>query len=111
MASMEFALAALRSVDPGEKPNITLVARTFGVSQSGLFKRFHGLTGSKEEQYNKQRILTTTQSKALIKWINQLIERGLPPTNSMLANLQEKYLVKSLGKTELHAGSRLIRIR
>ena len=67
MASMELALAALRSADPGEKSNISLVARTYGVSQSGLYKRFHGITGSKEEHYNTQRILTTSQSKALIK--------------------------------------------
>ncbi|EED23179.1 conserved hypothetical protein [Talaromyces stipitatus ATCC 10500] len=98
MASMELALAALRSADPGEKPNISLVARTYGVSQSGLYKRFHGVTGSKEEQYDKQRILTTTQSRALIKWINQLTERGLPPTNSMLANFAREISGKEPGK-------------
>jgi AraC-like DNA-binding protein len=86
MASMELALAALRSADPGEKPNISLVARTYGVSQSGLSKRFRGVTGSKAEQYNNQRILNNMQSSALIKWINQLTERGLPPTNAMLEN-------------------------
>jgi len=98
MASMELALAALRSADPGEKPNISLVARTYGVSQSGLYKRFHGITGSKEEHYNTQRILTTSQSKALIKWINQLTERGLPPTNSMLANFAREISGKEPGK-------------
>ncbi|EED12682.1 pogo transposable element, putative [Talaromyces stipitatus ATCC 10500] len=98
MASMELALAALHSADPGEKPNISLVARTYGVSQSGLYKRFHGVTGSKEEQYDKQRILTTTQSRALIKWINQLTERGLPPTNSMLANFAREISGKEPGK-------------
>ncbi|KAL3712911.1 hypothetical protein TMatcc_001613 [Talaromyces marneffei ATCC 18224] len=98
MASMELALAALRSADPGEKPNISLVTRTYGVSQSGLYKRFHGVTGSKEEQYDKQRILTTTQSRALIKWINQLTERGLPPTNSMLANFAREISGKEPGK-------------
>ena len=95
---MELALAALRSADPGEKPNISLVARTYGVSQSGLYKRFHGITGSKEEHYNTQRILTTSQSKALIKWINQLTERGLPPTNSMLANFAREISGKEPGK-------------
>jgi hypothetical protein len=98
MASMELALAALRSADPGEKPNIILVARTYGVSQSGLYKRFYGVTGSKEDQYDKQRILTTTQSRALIKWINQLTDRGLPTTNSMLANFAREISGKEPGK-------------
>jgi hypothetical protein len=52
MASMELALAALRSAEAGEKPNISLVARTYSVSQSALSKRFRGVTGSKEEHYN-----------------------------------------------------------
>lgn len=98
MASIELALAALRSADPGEKPNISLVARTYGVNQPTLSKRFRGVTGSKEEQYNKQRLLNDAQSRALIKWINQLTERGLPPTNSMLVNFAREISGKEPGK-------------
>jgi hypothetical protein len=98
MASIELALAALRSVEPGEKPNISLVARTFGVSQSNLSKRYRGVTGSKEEQYNNQRLLNNAQSRALIKWINQLTEQGLPPTNSMLENFAREISGKQPGK-------------
>jgi hypothetical protein len=98
MASYELALAALRSLEPGEKPNIRLVARTYGVDPSNLSRRFRGVTGSKEEQYNKQRLLTNEQSRALIKWINQLTERGLPPTNSMLANFAREISGKEPGK-------------
>jgi AraC-like DNA-binding protein len=66
MASMELALTELWSAEAGEKPSISLVARTYGVSQSDLSKRFRGVTGSKEEHYNNQRLLNNTQSRALI---------------------------------------------
>jgi hypothetical protein len=98
MASMELALAALRSAEAGEKPNISLVARTYGVSQSALSKRFQGVTGSKEDHYNNQRLLNNIQSKALIQWINQLTERGLPPTNAMLENFAREISGKEPGK-------------
>ncbi|EEA22190.1 pogo transposable element, putative [Talaromyces marneffei ATCC 18224] len=98
MASYELALEALRSLKPDEKPNISLVARTYGVNQSNLSKRFRGVTGSKEAQYNNQRLLSKEQSRTLIKWINQLTERGLPPTNSMLENFAREISGKEPGK-------------
>ncbi|KAL3707621.1 hypothetical protein TMatcc_005602 [Talaromyces marneffei ATCC 18224] len=98
MASYELALEALRSLKPDEKPNISLVARTYGVNQLNLSKRFRGVTGSKEAQYNNQRLLSKQQSRTLIKWINQLTERGLPPTNSMLENFAREISGKEPGK-------------
>lgn len=98
MASYELALEALRSTPPGETPNISLVARTYGVNQSNLSKRYRGVTGSKEAQYNNQRLLSKEQSRELIKYINLLTERGLPPTNSMLANFAKDICGKEPGK-------------
>jgi Tc5 transposase DNA-binding domain len=62
------------------------------VDPSNFSKPFRGVTGSKKAQYNNQKIL------ALIKWINQLTERGLPPTNSMLANFARDISDKEPGK-------------
>ena len=98
MASLELALEALRALPPGEKPNLSLVARTYNVSQSTLSRRYRGVTGSKEEQYNNQRLLSNEQSRALIKYINQLTVRGLPPTNSILANFAKDICGKEPGK-------------
>ena len=111
MDQIELALEALRSAKPGEKPNISLVARTYGVDRSSLSRHFRGVSGSKEAQYNSQRLLSKQQSRALIKWINELTERGLPPTNQMLVNFTVRYPVKSSERIGLHAGLRLIRIR
>jgi hypothetical protein len=98
MDQYELTLGALHSLKPGEKPNISLVARTYSVNHSSLSRRFHGISGSKEAQYNKQQLLSKEQSRALIKWINQLTKRGLPPTNSMLENFTREISSKEPGK-------------
>ena len=98
MDQYELALRALRSLKPGETPNIALVARTYGVDRSQLSRRFRGVSGSKEAQYNSQRLLTKEQSRTRIKWINQLTERGLPPTNAMLENFAREISGKEPGK-------------
>ncbi|GAM37109.1 pogo transposable element [Talaromyces pinophilus] len=98
MDQYELALKALRSLKPGETPNIALVARTYGVDRSQLSRRFRGVSGSKEAQYDNQRLLNEEQSRVLIKWINQLTERGLPPTNAMLENFAREISGKEPGK-------------
>ncbi|EED16273.1 eukaryotic translation initiation factor 2C, putative [Talaromyces stipitatus ATCC 10500] len=81
-----------------EKVNVALVARTYGVDPSNLRKRLRKVTGPKEAQYDNQRLLSGGQSQALIRWINHLTEKGLPPTNSMLANFAKDICGKKPGK-------------
>ncbi|EED17281.1 DNA helicase, putative [Talaromyces stipitatus ATCC 10500] len=98
MDKYELALEALHSLKPGEKRNVALIARTYGVDPSNLRKRFRKVTGPKEAQYNNQRLLNEGQSQALIRWINHLTEKGLPPTNSMLANFARDICGRKPGK-------------
>lgn len=102
MASIDLALEALHSLEPGEKANITLVAKAFGVNRSTLSRRFRAVTRSKEAQYNDQRLLNNQQSKTLIEWINKLTERGLPPTTFMLVNFAQEISGKVPGKNWVH---------
>jgi len=83
MGSIEEAIADLKSQ---EHPNITTTAKKHGFNQSTLLKRYNGIHSSKQAGYNSQCLLTPVQSKALIKYINQLTERGLPPTTLMVRN-------------------------
>ncbi|EED16712.1 conserved hypothetical protein [Talaromyces stipitatus ATCC 10500] len=69
-----------------KKINLSLTAKTFGVNRSTLSRRFRNVTGSKQAQYDNQRLLNDQQSKKLLEWIDMLTGRGLPPTPSMLAN-------------------------
>ena len=83
MDQIEAALADLRLQD---QPNISATAKCYNVNRSTLSKRFNGVQQSKEEGYELQRLLSNAQSNALIKYINTLTERGLPPTNAMVRN-------------------------
>ena len=84
MGDIEAALADLRLQD---EPNIQATANKHKYSRTTLSKRFRNVTRSKEAGYNSMRLLDAVQSKALIKYINDLTERGLPPTNAMVRNL------------------------
>ena len=95
MSNIEAALADLRLQD---KPNIQATANKHGVNRSTLSRRFNQVTTSREDAYDQQRVLSTIQSKELIKYINELTERGLPPTNAMVHNLAARILGKQLGK-------------
>jgi hypothetical protein len=87
MAPIDLALEELRSLKPGEKVNITKIAEKYGVNRSTLSRRFNGVTRSKQAHYNNQQFLNDEQSNTLVKWVNRLTERGLPPTRQTLANL------------------------
>ena len=84
MANIDAALADLRLQN---KPNISATAKKHGCDRTTLSKRFHNITKSKESANNLMRLLDHIQSKALIKYINDLTERGLPPTTAMVQNL------------------------
>jgi DNA invertase Pin-like site-specific DNA recombinase len=80
MAPIDLALEELRSLKQEENINITKIAEKYGINRSTLSRRFNGVTRSKEAGYNNQQFLNNEQSNTLIKWVNQLTERGLPPT-------------------------------
>ena len=84
MDSIEAALADLRLQD---KPNFTATAKKYGCDRMTLSRRFHRVTTSKAEGYDSLRLLNSTQSKALIKYINDLTEHSLPLTISIFQNL------------------------
>jgi DDE superfamily endonuclease/Tc5 transposase DNA-binding domain len=98
MAPIDLAIEYLRSLEPGEQIRIRETAKRFGVHYSTLSRRFRQITASKEEQYNSQCLLNKQQSETLIKWINQLTERGLPPTRQILCNFAEEISGKKPGK-------------
>jgi hypothetical protein len=77
MDSIEAAIADLRLQD---RPNISATARKHKVDRSKLSRRWNGVT-QKDDAYDNQRLLSTAQSTALIKYINDLTERGLSPTH------------------------------
>ena len=54
----------------------------------------------KIKQYNiKPQNLTTTQEKELVKYIDSLYKRGLPPTREMIRNFVSEIAKKLVGKS------------
>ena len=94
MDSLSKALADLRVQD---RPNITATAKKHGLSRSKLSRHWNGVSQTKNLAYENHRLLTTVQSKVLIKYINDLTERGLPPTNGMVRNFAATIAQKQPG--------------
>lgn len=98
MAQIDKAIEYLRSLDLGEKINITQVAKSYGVDRSTLGRRYRGVQQSRDAQYDSQRLLNKQQSRELIKWIKRLTDRGIPPTTAMLNNFARELSRKEPGK-------------
>ena len=94
IADMEAAFADLRLQDV---PNITVIAKRHKVERSTLFRCWKKVTRSREEGYNAQRFLNIIQLKALIKYINDFTEHGLPPIIVMVQNIAAEITGKLLG--------------
>jgi hypothetical protein len=91
MDSLSKVLADLRLQD---RPNIIATAKKHGLSRSKLSRHWNGVSQIKNLAYENHRLLTTAQSKVLIKYINDLTERGLPPTNGMVRNFAARIAQK-----------------
>ena len=83
MKRVDEALADLRLQ---EAPNISKTATKYGIERSTLSRHWNGVSKKKDLAYENHRLLTTVQSKVLINYINDLTERGIPPTNAMVRN-------------------------
>jgi hypothetical protein len=80
-----------------EEPNILQTAKKHKINRTTLSRRWNHVTGSKQSGYDAQRLLTTAQSNSLKKYINDLTERGLPPTNAMVRNFAAQIAQKQPG--------------
>jgi transposase-like protein len=90
------AIAELESL---EDPNLTEIAKKYGVTRRTLENRWKGKTVSMQESVSTNRqALTNAQEKALIQLINDLSNRRLPPTTAIVKNLAEEIRGKSVGK-------------
>ena len=99
MDNLEAALDALKSLKLGESPNYTTIAKQYGVNRTTLSRRHRGVTGSRAEKISNDRNLNTTQELELVKYINSLSKRGLPPTREMIQNFALEIARKLVGKS------------
>ena len=96
MASIE---AAINDLNSQSIPNYRATAKKYGLVESTLRRRFKGETASIEvARAAAHQRLSIVQEEVLIEKINQLTDRGLPPTSSIVRNLAEKILQDRVGK-------------
>lgn len=90
---------ALENLSIQDVPNVNLAAKTYGVVESTLRRRWKNKTTSHQEasSLHKQR-LTNVQEEVLISQIDRLTDRGLPPTAQMVKNFAEEIIQDSVGK-------------
>ncbi len=95
MTSIEAVLADLALQDSS---NYTATAKKFNINRSTLSRRHRGKTAFVKESKQTTSILSNQQEKELIRYINKLIERGIPPLNAMIRVFAYNISGKQSGK-------------
>ena len=98
MSSIDAAMAFIDGLPPGDHINIAKIARQFDCNRSTLSKRYRGISISRHTQYQNQRNLNDQQEKSLVKYIDRLCARGLPPSKHMIRNFAQEICHKEIGK-------------
>lgn len=98
MEPIEAALAAIESLEPGEKPNYTKIAQEYGVVRSTLTRRHQRVSASRNTKAQNQQALHPQQEQELLRYIEQLTKRGLPPTQAMIRRFASDIAKRELGK-------------
>jgi len=80
-------------------PNFEAMAVRAGLGRITLSRRFRGITVSRAESNSEIRqCLTNIQEEALIKQINKLSIRNMPPTSQIVKNLAEEICGRKIYK-------------
>jgi hypothetical protein len=97
MDNLEAALAAIDALGPDESFTYTEIAKKYGVVRSTLTRRHQGQNASRAIGGQKRQLLYPQQEQELIAYINQLTDRGLPPTQPMIRNFASQIAKKEVG--------------
>ena len=94
--ALEEALADLRVQDI---PNCRATAAKYKVNDTTLTRRFKGIQVSRQDAISEHiQCLTIAEEQQLIQTINNLTNRGIPPTPQMVKNLAEEVIGRMVGK-------------
>ena len=86
-------------IQRGEFTDYSKAAKYFKCDRTAVSKRIRGLIKTRKEvTYFYYTVLTIEQEEVLIRYINHLIDRGIPPTSSIVKNLAEEIRSYEVGK-------------
>jgi hypothetical protein len=87
MAPIDNAIAAIERLGPGEHFSYRKVAEEYNIQHSTLRRRYQGLCAPRAGEAQNRQKLSPQQELQLVQYIEDLTERGLPPTRAMIRNL------------------------
>ena len=90
---------AIHAADAELTPNYSAIAKKFDLEHTTLAKRYKGQTTSKTEANSLYRnLLNHVQEEQLVKQINKLTLRQMPPTVQIVWNMAEEIIGKKVNK-------------
>jgi Tc5 transposase DNA-binding domain len=90
--------AAISDLESQDRTNFAATAKRWDLERTTLAKRYRGQTGTREDAASyTHRKLSDIQEAVLIKHINKLSDRGLPPTPQLVKNIAEEIIHAELG--------------
>jgi len=89
MNPINATLAALELQDP---PNYTQTAKEFNVNRTTLSRRYRRITRAREDATEIKSLLLIQQERTLLRHIDLLTERSLPPITQIVRNFTFKIL-------------------
>jgi hypothetical protein len=99
MAPIDEAIADLESREPGEQYTLREVAEKWGVNRSTLGRRWRRVTGPREVKHAHQQALSPQEELELVRYIEGLTKRGLPPTREMIQNFSSAVAYQQLSES------------
>lgn len=91
--------AAFDYLDRQEQLNYAEAARIFEIPRLTLMRRYTGRCGSREEANSEYRqLLNDAQEETLLRYIDELTNRFMPPTTQIIKNLAEELIKRPVGK-------------
>ena len=91
--------AAFDHLDRQEQLNFAEAAKTFGIERTTLMRRYKGKCGSRQQANSEHRqILNDEQEETLLRYIDELTNRFIPPTTQIIKNLAKELVKRPMGK-------------
>src|SRR3954465_12671011 len=99
MGAIKEAIEEIESLEPGEKFSYQAIANKYGVHRVTLSRRHQGLQAPRETQATHQLKLNPQQELELVRYIEGLTKRGLPPTREMIRNFSSEVAHQQLSES------------
>jgi transposase-like protein len=91
--------AALAAIDAQGVANYRQIAKDYDLIHTTVMRRWKGQTRSRADfQSEVNQNLTNEQERLLVKQINNLTARSIPPTSQMVKNFAEEMIRRAMGK-------------